>query len=170
MQKIFNHFIVLLLLGVLTTACAQSDANLNKDQQSLVENAVFTDFEGNEFSIADFEGKTVMIDFWETWCAPCINMMPTLDRLMADYEDNFVVLATSPMWMDDEETIKRFIAQNDFRMLFVKNAQLATDLGVTGIPYKVFVGPDGTFYKAETGSRGPERDYETIKEIITKFM
>ena len=170
MKKIINYISILLFFGIITTACAQSSAELNSSQHAFVENAVFTDFDGNEFSISDFEGKTIMIDFWETWCAPCINMMPTLDKLMEDYEDNFVVLATSPLWMDDEAAILRFVEQHDYRMLFVKNSELATQLEVTGIPYKVFVKPDGTFYKAETGSRGPARDYEVIKEIIEKFM
>ena len=46
--------------------------------------AVITDAEGNEFTLADWGGKYVVLNFWATWCAPCRKEMPALDALQAE--------------------------------------------------------------------------------------
>ena len=45
--------------------------------------SVFSDLEGQARSLADFRGQVVLLNFWATWCAPCIREMPSLDRLQA---------------------------------------------------------------------------------------
>ncbi|MCH8568795.1 MAG: TlpA family protein disulfide reductase [Balneolales bacterium] len=163
-----KYFLTLFLLLAFSTvsAVAQNNSSLTEQQISAVENAVFTDWDGNEFTLADFAGKTVLIDFWETWCGPCIAVMPTLQQLQDDFPDNFVVLAVSPGWSDTEEVVRRFISQNDYEFVFVHNNELASKLEIRGIPYKVYVQPDGSFYKTEQGSSGPAREYQSIKTVI----
>lgn len=163
--RLFTFTTLFLLLLSASFANAQ-DSSLNDEQKAAVESAVFTDWDGNEVNVSDFEGKTIMIDFWETWCSPCIAVMPTLNRLMDDYSDDFVVVAVSPGWSDTEDVVRRFIDAHDYNFVFVHGDELATKLQIRGLPYKVFVNPDGTFNKAETGSRGPEREYNTISELI----
>lgn len=126
-------------------------------------------FDGSEYRISDFKGKTILLDFWETWCAPCISSMPALDQLMTDYNDDFVVLAISPLWSDSEEDVKRFIERNDYQFVFVHSNELANALNIRGIPFKVYVDPKGKFHKTELGSRGPEQDYKTISSVIEEL-
>ena len=143
--------------------------SLNDAQVEALQNAVFYGFDETEYRLADFRGKIVLIDFWETWCAPCISTMPALDKLMVDYSDDFVVLATSPLWTDDEENIKRFIDNNDYSFYYVHANELSNQLTIRGIPYKIYITPDGSVYKDESGSRGAERDYQVISEIIEEL-
>jgi len=159
-------FTALFALALLSSTATAQNNTLSSTQIAAVESAVFTDWDGNEVSIKDYEGKTVLIDFWETWCSPCIAVMPTLDKLMADYSAEFVVLAVSPGWSDSEDVVKRFIGEHDYNMVFVHGDELATTLEIRGLPYKVFVTPDGSFYKAETGSKGPQREYDAISQLI----
>jgi thiol-disulfide isomerase/thioredoxin len=153
-----------------TSAEQESTATMPADNDDVpvdkIESAVFTDWDGNEVKISDFRGKTVLIDFWETWCGPCLNAMPALDKLMDDYPDDFVVIAVSPGWSDTEEAVRRFIDEHDYDFVFVHDEELATALEIRGIPYKVYVDPQGKYIKNETGSRGPDREYELISEII----
>src|SRR6201984_3847715 len=53
-----------------------------------------TNLEGKKVSLKDFRGETVFLNFWATWCVPCREEMPAMEKLYQEYKDsNFVVLA-----------------------------------------------------------------------------
>ncbi len=55
-----------------------------------------TSLDGKQISLSDFRGKIVMVHFWATWCPPCVEEIPTLDRLYHNLADkDFVLLAVS---------------------------------------------------------------------------
>jgi thiol-disulfide isomerase/thioredoxin len=56
----------------------------------------FTDGDGNQYSLADFKGRVVLVNLWATWCVPCVKEMPSLDRLQTALGGkDFTVLAIS---------------------------------------------------------------------------
>ncbi|MGE5537467.1 MAG: TlpA family protein disulfide reductase [Gemmatimonas sp.] len=58
--------------------------------------ATFQDADGKDVSIADFRGRVVLLNFWATWCVPCLKEMPSLDRLAGRLGgDDFAVVAVS---------------------------------------------------------------------------
>lgn len=132
-----------------------------------VEQATFTDLQGDTVSISEFKGKVVMIDLWETWCKPCLASFPTLQQLQEDYPDDFVVLAVTPGFTDTREDAQSFADENDYDFHYLMDSNnLHQKLGVQGIPYKIFVDAEGNFIKESMGSYGPDEDYEKIEEII----
>ncbi|MDZ7691408.1 MAG: TlpA disulfide reductase family protein [Balneolaceae bacterium] len=136
-------------------------------QAQAVEQATFTDLEGNPVSLSEFQGKVVLIDFWETWCKPCLASFKTIQQLVENYPDRFVVLAVTPGFTNTKEDARKFAANHeyDFVWLYDEN-KLHQKLNVQGIPYKVYVGPDGNFIQKSLGSKGPESDYKQAKKII----
>ena len=56
------------------------DFELSKEKQN-ISDLKFKDDEGKEISFSDFQDKVLLVNFWATWCAPCIKEMPSLDRL-----------------------------------------------------------------------------------------
>jgi thiol-disulfide isomerase/thioredoxin len=115
--------------------------------------------------IADFKGKVVLIDFWETWCGPCLQVFPAMDSLQNEYPDDFVVLAVNLTSSDTIEEVRSFKEKNDYEFEYVADANGVGDQVITlGIPFKVFVDPQGFLIKAELGLTG--KDYQDTKEII----
>lgn len=159
---------VVLLAGVLCfQACGGSGS---VDYTETIETASFKALDSDErIRVADFEGKVVLVDFWETWCVPCLQAMPTFKQVLEDYPDKFVVLAVSPGWSDTPEDVIKFRDENGFPFIFVTDdSDIVTKLQITGIPYKVFIGPDGKYISTELGTNGHQRDYAKIVEIIQK--
>jgi thiol-disulfide isomerase/thioredoxin len=70
------------------------------------------DGSGSVRSLAELEGKVVLVNFWATWCAPCRKEMPLLSRMQREHgERDFVVLYLS---LEEPEVLDRFLAKNDF--------------------------------------------------------
>lgn len=169
--------ILLILMAGLFVGCGASEDSETKSQEEqeaepqttadYVEQATFTSLDGDTVSVADFKGKVVMIDLWETWCKPCLESFPTLQKLQDEYDDDFVLLAVTPGFTDTEEDARSFAEENDYDFTYLMDSnELHKKIGVQGIPFKLYVDADGNFIKKAMGSYGPDQDYEKVREII----
>ena len=177
-------WVFILLLAISSIACGGADkqqkeaanttengnqADQNLTEAEYVEQATFTDFDGNKVSISDFEGKVVLIDFWETWCKPCLASFPTMQKVQDEYPDTFVVLAVTPGFTDTKEDAEAFAQEHDYTFKYLMDSNnLHRKLGVQGIPFKVYVDAEGNFIEKSMGTSGPQGDYKKLKKIIKK--
>lgn len=167
---------IFLALSLLFVGCGEKKAgesnprSLSEDNariEAKLQRAVFQDTDGNEVYLADFEGKVVLIDFWETWCGPCLKVFPAMDSLRSEYPDQFEVLTVNLQMSDNKEDVIKFAEDQgyDFNFLLdVNNVQ--KDVITMGIPFKVFFDPNGFLISAELGAGSPEREYNKAREII----
>ena len=179
MRNIFPLLLSLLLIA----ACGKSDSSETATDTSLQEpirsdfvdfdtvlsTASFQDYEGNTVQLADFKGKFVMIDFWETWCTPCLKAFPSMSKAMLAYPNDFVVLAVNLGESDQDADVSRFRnANTEYPFVWLKDSNtLANDLQVPGIPFKIFVSPDGTYLSHELGLSGSEdANYDKLIKLI----
>ncbi len=72
--------------------------------------------DGSEARLSDFEGKPLLVNFWATWCAPCVVEMPTLDELAAREGGQLKVLTISED-RDGRDKIDAFFAKHKFEHL-----------------------------------------------------
>lgn len=154
---------------IYVTACgpSQNAETTTSDASTLIENASFMALDGNRVHVSDYEGKIVLVDFWETWCVPCLQSMPTFQQILDEYPDQFAVIAVSPGWSDTEDDVRRFTQENNYSFAFVMDDNdVSTGLQIAGIPYKVFLGPDGKYLSTEMGTGGHQRDYAKIVAMI----
>ncbi|MCW9707650.1 TlpA family protein disulfide reductase [Fodinibius salsisoli] len=161
---------------VLVASCGKSDQSEAEKEKNapvtdaeIIEQAAFTSLDGDTVRVADFKGKVVMIDLWETWCKPCLASFPTLQKLQEEYPDNFVVLAVTPGFTDTVKDARAFAEEHDYNFAYLMDAnKIHQKIGVQGIPFKLFVDAGGNFIKKSVGSYGPDEDYKKIKQIIEK--
>ncbi len=127
------------------------------DVDSLVGEAA-PDFElplldGGESALADHRGEDIVIlDFWATWCGPCIQAMPALMDVASEYRDRNVVFYAINL-RESEDQVKGFLETRDWNLVVPMDADgsVADAYGVTGIPHTVIVGKDGTLEKVHVG-------------------
>ena len=125
------------------------------------------DVAGKDVRLSDFKGKVVILDFWATWCGPCIASFPHAQKLAAKYKDQDVVLLASGT-SDTIEKFKEWIPANqpkypDLVFTYDPNARgtetfekraSAVLYGVTGIPTQFVIGRDGKIVAAIVGNGG----------------
>ena len=168
MKKIVTFFVLLFLFAGMQMAQAQY-IQLSAGQKKAVENATLHNMDGSKFNVSKYKGKVVMLDFWATWCHPCVASMPTENKLAKQFPNKFVVIAVSPGFNDTKQKVKSFIKNHNYKFHYAYGKTLAQKLMISGIPYKVFLSPKGKFIKVEMGSYGPQKDYNDIKSIIEKY-
>jgi thiol-disulfide isomerase/thioredoxin len=107
----------------------------------------FGDEYGTSTTIDAFKGKIVILNFWATWCAPCIKEMPSLERLAARLSaEKFAVIAVSQD-KGGASIAKPFLDRIGVRSLPLyvdPNGRLSRDLSVRGLPTTVVIAGDGT--------------------------
>lgn len=99
--------------------------------------------DGDTVRLSNLRGRWVLINFWATWCAPCRDEMPYLDRLAAEHADQLSVLAIN--MRESEATMRAFVEEFDLHLPILVAPDDATLLGyyVRGLPVSVLIDPDG---------------------------
>ena len=153
------------LLGVSTFAQAPKPTAL-LGAGTIAPDFVALTAEGKEVRLSDFKGKVVVLDFWATWCAPCIASFPHTQAIAADYKDQDVVVVASGT-SDTNAKFKEWIPKNqskypDIRLVFDhlhESGSAAFDdrvsshlYGVEGIPTQFVIGRDGKIVGANVGN------------------
>ena len=103
----------------------------------------------SEFSLKDYPGKFILLDFWGTWCNPCIKSIPDIKELHKDFRDKNLVLV-SVAFDTDVEKVTQFVKdqQMDWEHVFVDQktqdkANIVEKLRVTAFPTTILISPDG---------------------------
>ena len=131
-------------------ACASPPPDLGKYQPAKegkhIPTTAFIDADGNEESLADLRGQGLIVNFWATWCAPCVKEMPALDRLAeAAGPRGLRVLALSAD-REGASVVRRFYDVNKIGHLPValdKMSRVARAIGIDGLPTTVLYNSDG---------------------------
>lgn len=131
--------------------------------------------DGKEVSLESLKGKTVILDFWATWCGPCIASFPGMQEVVTKYkdDDNVVLLFvdTFERGANREKMVEDFIKNNKYTFHVVYDPviegsngfEVADKYDISGIPTKVIIGPDGRMKFKSVGYGGSNE--KLVREI-----
>lgn len=129
-----------------------------------------TTLDGREISMDGLAGRVVLIDFWATWCGPCREALPNIQRIAHRFEGQpFVVLSIS--LDNDEDKWKSFVAKNKMTWLQVRdggfNGKVSTKFGVNAIPATFSIDADGVLEDQHVGDADIEGK---LKKMIARAV
>lgn len=127
------------------------------------------DAAGNTHTLADYRGKVVLIDFWATWCGPCKQAMPSIQRLHERFAGRPVaVIGLSCFERPGADPVGYMTESNYTYSLLVDGTSVAQNYSVAAIPTFYLIGFDGTIIHRETGYT-PRKEAELAK-IIDDYL
>ena len=102
---------------------------------------------GNEEWITErveLDGKVLVLDFWATWCGPCIRASPMLDQMQTQHPDTLAILAIGGQ-SDPESKVRAYVAEHkvSYSHLYDTNQSIYRNLQVTAIPHTLIISTDG---------------------------
>jgi len=129
------------------------------------------DMDEKKYSIKDFRGKVVLVNFWATWCPPCRREMPSLERLYQKLKDKgFIVLAINQF--EDPDHVFAYTGQlgtdPTFPILFDRDSKIAEAYKVAGLPTTYLLDKQGKIRYRAVGGR--EFDHPEVEKIIQALM
>ena len=112
------------------------------------------DTRGVTHTLSDYRGRPVIINFWTTWCPPCREELPSMNRAWQMIEEEGIAMLAINMG-EDEDTIFIFSADypTDFTVLMDQSGEVIEQWPVRGLPTTFVIAPDGTIAYRAIGSR-----------------
>lgn len=125
--------------------------------------------------ISKMEEDIVVVDFWATWCGPCLQLMPKLEQLNRKYDDDprVTVMAVNTSWKNSMEDVRGFLDKNpkDVNVLYDKDARLTEKLGIRGIPRTVIIDNREGRLRMKLQGFTPSMDYVgTVTEHVERLL
>jgi thiol-disulfide isomerase/thioredoxin len=158
-------------LSVRNLMSSQLDkAKVSEDSHRKLTEFSLPDLVGKQRNIKEWYGKVLVINFWATWCPPCLKEMPEFEALHTEYEKKglqFIGIA-----LDDADPVKEFIASKKITYPILlgedQGTKIAHDLGniVNTVPFTVIVDKKGLVVKSHMG----ELSRKQLLEIITPLL
>ncbi len=125
------------------------------------------DIDGNIVELSKLKGKVVILDFWATWCPPCIKEIPNLKKIYQEFKgDDFEIVSIALERKPKEHAVK-FVAENGMNWVHIidkaKGREIATEYKIKYIPTMYVIGKKGDILAS--GLRG-----EKLKEKISELL
>jgi peroxiredoxin len=129
------------------------------------------DMDEQTISLSDYKGKVILLNFWATWCPPCIREMPSMERLHQQVDaEGFKVIAINQM--EDADQVFAFTGQLEvdptFEILFDTTSSVSRDYAVRGLPTTYLIDKEGRIRYRAVGGR--EFDHPEVIKTIEQLM
>lgn len=142
-----------LVLVLALAGCSAPEDAAEAAPQPAAPDFELADLDGNPVRLSEFRGKAVLIDFWATWCPPCVFQVPELNALWkAHREAGDVMVIGVAVDVEGAEVVAPWVAEQGVSYeIVLGDEELARQFGVLGFPTLVLIKPDGSIDSLHVG-------------------
>ena len=170
-RRSFFAVSILFSLMIALTGCVSPDSNTRRYGSALIEQPApdFTlrDLKGNQVSLSDFRGQPVVLNFWATWCGPCLTEIPHLEALYTKYKNQGLVIIGMNIETDYMK-VKEFAKSRISYTVLLDGRTQSQGYDVNGIPCTYYIDREGIVRHRSVGF-GPG-DEAAIEEKIKELL
>jgi thiol-disulfide isomerase/thioredoxin len=166
-MKLINKPLVVLLF--VAASCSDSKKQESKSissSQTEIDRVKLTSLKGMTIDMKQYKGKAVFINFWATWCKPCIDEMPTIKKAMDLFNEEKIEF----LFASDEsaEEIQAFETEHRYGFNYTKTDNME-DLNIIGLPTTFIFDKDGKQVFSEMGYRkwDDKANIDLLLNIVT---
>jgi cytochrome c biogenesis protein CcmG/thiol:disulfide interchange protein DsbE len=127
------------------------------------------DLDGNPIRLSDLEGRPVVLNFWASWCGPCVEEFPLLKRALAEHADDRLAVV-GIVYQDNSESARAFMQRMDASWPAVMDpgGRVAQEYALIGAPQTFFIGRDGRLVSQSVGQFSAQQLDEQLALILGK--
>lgn len=153
------------LLFTLIGCSGGNEKSISTGREKDIVRVKLKDMNDKPIDFKEYKGKAVFINFWATWCGPCIQEMPTIENAQKILSDQDVVFLFASN--EDKDQIEAFIKKHTYNFHYVQLENLE-ELKVQALPTTFIFNPEGKLKFSETGFRN--WNDSTNINLITKII
>lgn len=131
---------------------------------------VVTDTDGNAVTLSQFFGKPIVLNFWATWCMPCVYELPDFEEVFREYGDRvvFMMINQTNGYSDTFQGVKDYaeICGFTFPLYFDTESSATEQYGANVLPLTVLIDRDGNIHMSYIGILGRDSLEEHIKMLL----
>lgn len=125
-----------------------------------------TKLDGSRLKMSEQKGKVIVLNFWATWCGPCLTEMPLFEKTMAKYKDDKDVVFLAVTTDEDRELVSPFLKQHKFNLPVAYAEHLDDLFAVASIPTTIILDRNGQIAFRQAGFNPREDFVESLSARI----